>query len=181
MLPYQSTKPFQIPLPNLLRRLQLFPIKSSRSRPMVNVGLLLNPLPFPLQHLTNESRTGGPIEGYTCTGSQHGVCCSQYGYCGNRPEYCYAGCQTGFGYCLGENEAHPQVAGPEPFVLSIVGTATDISVVTWTTTATAFLTETETVTVTATAAFTSLPVSARSSQKMFKRYPRRNAAAYANM
>ncbi|KAF7681146.1 hypothetical protein GT037_000122 [Alternaria burnsii] len=123
----------------------------------------------------------GPIEGYTCTGSQHGVCCSQYGYCGNRPEYCYAGCQTGFGYCLGENEAHPQVAGPEPFVLSIVSTATDISVATRTTTASTFLTETETETVAAAAAFTSLPVSARLSQKMFKRYLRRNAAAYANM
>ncbi|RYN57617.1 hypothetical protein AA0118_g7609 [Alternaria tenuissima] len=123
----------------------------------------------------------GPIEGYTCTGSQHGVCCSQYGYCGNRPEYCYAGCQTGFGYCLGENEAHPQVAGPEPFVLSIVSTATDISVATRTSTASTFLTETETETVAAAAAFTSLPVSARLSQKMFKRYLRRNAAAYANM
>lgn len=66
-------------------------------------------------------------------------------------------------------------------MLSIVGTATDISVVTRTTTATAFLTETETETVTATAAFTSLPVSARLSQKMFRRYPRRNAAAHANM
>ncbi|KAG9192937.1 hypothetical protein G6011_11671 [Alternaria panax] len=134
----------------------------------------------------------GPREGYTCTGSQHGVCCSYYGYCGNRPEYCYAGCQSIFGTCLDESKAHPQIAGPEPLVVSIVGTVTDTSVVTRTTTTTEVLTETETATetmfipvqetVTTTAVFTPSHISsAKYSGKIFTGYPRRHAAAYVNM
>ncbi|CAG5150567.1 uncharacterized protein ALTATR162_LOCUS2702 [Alternaria atra] len=135
----------------------------------------------------------GPDVGFTCSGSQHGVCCSEYGYCGNRPEYCSAGCQPIFGYCLGENEAHPQVAAPAPLVLT---TVTATSVLTQTTTATKTETVTRAVrvvtvtvlkTVGTTAVFTPPPVSITSAVstryygKMFTGYPRMYAAAYVDM
>jgi hypothetical protein len=40
----------------------------------------------------------GRTNGYTCTGSTFGSCCSEYGYCGNTASYCSA-CQVGFGSC----------------------------------------------------------------------------------
>lgn len=43
----------------------------------------------------------GGTTGYTCTGSQFGSCCSQYGWCGSSPTYCDNGCQPGFGTCTG--------------------------------------------------------------------------------
>ncbi|KAF1841940.1 carbohydrate-binding module family 18 protein [Cucurbitaria berberidis CBS 394.84] len=43
----------------------------------------------------------GGMTGYTCTGSGFGDCCSAYGYCGMKPAYCNAGCQSTFGVCLG--------------------------------------------------------------------------------
>lgn len=35
----------------------------------------------------------------TCLGTGYGTCCSYAGYCGTGPEYCGAGCQSGFGDC----------------------------------------------------------------------------------
>ncbi|KAH9864768.1 hypothetical protein IAQ61_008713 [Plenodomus lingam] len=47
------------------------------------------------------SRDGscGGHKGYTCKGSKHGDCCSQYGYCGSKTAYCGAGCNAKFGFC----------------------------------------------------------------------------------
>ncbi|KAL1887992.1 hypothetical protein Cpir12675_006343, partial [Ceratocystis pirilliformis] len=38
----------------------------------------------------------GGETGFTCTGSN---CCSKWGWCGSTPEFCGAGCQSGFGRC----------------------------------------------------------------------------------
>ncbi|KAI6848354.1 hypothetical protein KC332_g7430 [Hortaea werneckii] len=42
---------------------------------------------------------GGTPEGYTCTGSEFGACCSSSGFCGDSTDYCLAGCQPGYGDC----------------------------------------------------------------------------------
>ena len=42
---------------------------------------------------------GGSPEGYTCTGSVFGACCSLSGFCGDSAEYCLAGCQSEYGDC----------------------------------------------------------------------------------
>ncbi|KAI7345524.1 hypothetical protein KC357_g2487 [Hortaea werneckii] len=42
---------------------------------------------------------GGTPEGYTCTGSEFGACCSSSGFCGDTTDYCLAGCQPGYGDC----------------------------------------------------------------------------------
>ena len=36
---------------------------------------------------------------YTCQGSVHGPCCSQWGWCGSTDAYCGTGCMEGFGQC----------------------------------------------------------------------------------
>ncbi|KAL7930305.1 carbohydrate-binding module family 18 [Trichoderma chlorosporum] len=36
----------------------------------------------------------------TCLAYGNKTCCSKYGYCGNHPEYCGAGCQDGYGNCF---------------------------------------------------------------------------------
>jgi len=36
---------------------------------------------------------------FTCAGSPHGSCCSQWGWCGQTDSYCGKGCQLGFGNC----------------------------------------------------------------------------------
>ncbi|OTB03078.1 carbohydrate esterase family 4 protein [Hypoxylon sp. CI-4A] len=40
--------------------------------------------------------TGAGENGYICP---TGMCCSQYGYCGNSTDYCETGCQAAFGIC----------------------------------------------------------------------------------
>ncbi|KAI2616579.1 carbohydrate-binding module family 18 [Hypoxylon sp. NC1633] len=40
--------------------------------------------------------TGAGEHGYICP---TGMCCSQYGYCGNSTDYCLTGCQAAFGTC----------------------------------------------------------------------------------
>ncbi|KAI1443975.1 carbohydrate-binding module family 18 [Annulohypoxylon stygium] len=40
--------------------------------------------------------TGAGENGYICP---TGMCCSQYGYCGNSTDYCETGCQIAFGIC----------------------------------------------------------------------------------
>ncbi|KAI2609768.1 carbohydrate-binding module family 18 [Hypoxylon fragiforme] len=40
--------------------------------------------------------TGAGEHGYICP---TGMCCSQYGYCGNSTDYCSTGCQSAFGSC----------------------------------------------------------------------------------
>ncbi|KAI0880374.1 carbohydrate-binding module family 18 [Annulohypoxylon maeteangense] len=42
--------------------------------------------------------TGAGEHGYICP---TGMCCSQYGYCGDSTDYCETGCQTAFGTCSG--------------------------------------------------------------------------------
>lgn len=42
---------------------------------------------------------GGNANGFICTGSQFGMCCSSSGYCGNTTDYCVAGCQSAYGSC----------------------------------------------------------------------------------
>ncbi|OTA80188.1 carbohydrate esterase family 4 protein [Hypoxylon sp. CO27-5] len=41
--------------------------------------------------------TGAGEHGYICP---TGMCCSQYGYCGNSTDYCEYGCQSAFGMCI---------------------------------------------------------------------------------
>ncbi|TAQ87558.1 hypothetical protein B7494_g4133 [Chlorociboria aeruginascens] len=43
--------------------------------------------------------TCGGSTGQTCMGSTFGNCCSHVGWCGSNDDYCYHGCQTGFGTC----------------------------------------------------------------------------------
>lgn len=40
---------------------------------------------------------GEPGNGYSCTSSNAGPCCSQYGYCGSTDAYCGQGCQIAYG------------------------------------------------------------------------------------
>ncbi|RMY90444.1 hypothetical protein D0861_03683 [Hortaea werneckii] len=49
---------------------------------------------------------GGTPEGYTCTGSEFGACCSSSGFCGDTTDYCLAGCQPGYGDCTPQ-EGYP--------------------------------------------------------------------------
>ncbi|KAI7220945.1 hypothetical protein KC333_g2055 [Hortaea werneckii] len=49
---------------------------------------------------------GGTPEGYTCTGSEFGACCSSSGFCGDTTDYCLAGCQPGYGECTPQ-EGYP--------------------------------------------------------------------------
>ncbi|KAJ9156077.1 carbohydrate-binding module family 50 protein [Pleurostoma richardsiae] len=43
--------------------------------------------------------TCGGSQGYTCSGSQFGSCCSSSDYCGSTSDYCGSGCQSSFGTC----------------------------------------------------------------------------------
>ncbi|KAI7283080.1 hypothetical protein KC345_g3140 [Hortaea werneckii] len=49
---------------------------------------------------------GGTLEGYTCTGSEFGACCSSSGFCGDSTDHCLAGCQPGYGDCT-PREGYP--------------------------------------------------------------------------
>ncbi|KAI7350976.1 hypothetical protein KC336_g22536, partial [Hortaea werneckii] len=49
---------------------------------------------------------GGTPEGYTCTGSEFGACCSSSGFCGDTTDYCLAGCQPDYGDCTPQ-EGYP--------------------------------------------------------------------------
>ncbi|KAF2133517.1 carbohydrate-binding module family 18 protein [Dothidotthia symphoricarpi CBS 119687] len=44
-------------------------------------------------------KDGGGGNGYVCAGSRWGECCSEFGFCGNSPVHCAAGCQNPFGTC----------------------------------------------------------------------------------
>ncbi|KAH3999757.1 hypothetical protein HBH98_087730 [Parastagonospora nodorum] len=43
--------------------------------------------------------TCGGRNGFTCSGSRFGSCCSQHGYCGKSSAYCGVGCNQKFGTC----------------------------------------------------------------------------------
>jgi hypothetical protein len=126
----------------------------------------------PPKHTTNPTSTGGGTTSFTCTGSQHGVCCSTYGYCGNSPEHCNAGCQAPFGLCSAQGEMHPRDASSEPIV---VPTATSTSATPQTVTGTEMeiecdtvfhqVLETETVTHKAGAMFTPPPLLLRGARR----------------
>ncbi|KAH5438066.1 hypothetical protein HBI47_058690 [Parastagonospora nodorum] len=62
------------------------------------VSLLLL-APGVLAQRTSTDATCGGKKGYTCLNSAWGSCCSQYGWCGSKPEYCGKGCNPGFGTC----------------------------------------------------------------------------------
>ncbi|KAF1937738.1 hypothetical protein EJ02DRAFT_356141, partial [Clathrospora elynae] len=47
--------------------------------------------------ITSDGTCGG-VNGYTCTGSTFGSCCSEYGWCGDTASHCSA-CLVGFGTC----------------------------------------------------------------------------------
>jgi len=42
----------------------------------------------------------GGSNGFTCTGSTFGTCCSSSGFCGSTVAYCAQGCKSAFGTCL---------------------------------------------------------------------------------
>ncbi|KAF2123712.1 carbohydrate-binding module family 18 protein [Dothidotthia symphoricarpi CBS 119687] len=51
--------------------------------------------------------TCGGTNGYLCTGSTFGNCCSSSGYCGSTTGHCQAGCQSKFGTCTGSSKTSP--------------------------------------------------------------------------
>ncbi|KAH6670338.1 hypothetical protein F5X68DRAFT_141922 [Plectosphaerella plurivora] len=53
-----------------------------------------------LGSIVSPDQTCGGKTGYTCLGSKHGDCCSWYGFCDSREEYCGTGCDDRFGTCL---------------------------------------------------------------------------------
>ncbi|KAF1947793.1 hypothetical protein EJ02DRAFT_5010 [Clathrospora elynae] len=60
----------------------------------------VGPHTFQGQELTTSTDgTCARSTGYTCAGSIFGDCCSQYGFCGSSPDYCYTGCQGEYGIC----------------------------------------------------------------------------------
>ncbi|KAI4945530.1 hypothetical protein J4E91_007872 [Alternaria rosae] len=68
----------------------------------------------------------GGTTGFTCNSSQHGACCSPYGYCGDTAAHCNPGCQSPFGYCHNIwkiPQIHPRVAAPEPSIVTKVANA----------------------------------------------------------
>ncbi|CAA9966755.1 Chitin bind 1 domain containing protein [Pyrenophora teres f. maculata] len=56
----------------------------------------------------------GPISNQTCAGSTHGLCCSDYGYCGSTWAHCSGQCQQTYGFCLRGGENGTQVAEVSP-------------------------------------------------------------------
>ncbi|KAH6684069.1 hypothetical protein B0J14DRAFT_3322 [Halenospora varia] len=56
---------------------------------------------------TGDDLSCGPQNGNKVCGS--GLCCSQYGFCGNSTDYCSDGCQSAFGICNAGSE--PPAAG----------------------------------------------------------------------
>jgi hypothetical protein len=46
--------------------------------------------------LSSDGSCGGS---FTCQGSVHGGCCSEWGWCGSTTAYCGTGCQSAFGTC----------------------------------------------------------------------------------
>ncbi|RFU30208.1 hypothetical protein B7463_g6119, partial [Scytalidium lignicola] len=56
---------------------------------------------------------------FTCEGSIHGPCCSQWGWCGSTADYCATGCQAGFGQCGSSlNTTTPASSGSAPAPIS---------------------------------------------------------------
>ncbi|KAF2743575.1 carbohydrate-binding module family 18 protein [Sporormia fimetaria CBS 119925] len=52
--------------------------------------------------VSKDGRCGKDFGGVTCTGSQFGNCCSQYGWCGRTKDHCNAStCQKAYGECTG--------------------------------------------------------------------------------
>ncbi|PVI03007.1 carbohydrate-binding module family 18 protein [Periconia macrospinosa] len=51
--------------------------------------------------------TCGGTNGYTCSDSTFGNCCSSSGFCGTTSGHCQAGCQSKFGTCTGNDKVSP--------------------------------------------------------------------------
>ena len=61
--------------------------------------------------------TGAGNQGFTCSSSNVGSCCSSKGWCGSGPMYCGVGCQEAFGTC--QTTTPQTTASPEPTVPSV--------------------------------------------------------------
>jgi hypothetical protein len=91
---------------NIHRKLPFFLLFESGKMKLINQPqIVVSPLPEATGPSSNDiSPDGscGATEGYTCTNSVYGPCCSQYGYCGSTPSYCApaSGCQSLFGTCV---------------------------------------------------------------------------------
>ncbi|KAL0263586.1 hypothetical protein SLS55_002567 [Diplodia seriata] len=71
--------------------------------PALNLARSLTPSP--------DGSCGGST-GYTCAGSTHGNCCSQYGWCGSDSAYCGTGCQSSAGTCTSSGGATTTTSKP---------------------------------------------------------------------
>ncbi|KAF2130461.1 carbohydrate-binding module family 18 protein [Dothidotthia symphoricarpi CBS 119687] len=56
------------------------------------------PAPTPTSNVSTDGTCGG-TQGFVCTGSIYGDCCSPYGWCGDAAAHCGPGCQIAFGTC----------------------------------------------------------------------------------
>jgi hypothetical protein len=70
---------------------------------------------IPSSKVSTDGSCGG-TQGFICSGSAFGSCCSEYGWCGNTGIYCDAGCNSAFGTCNGgSSSAQPSSTMiPEP-------------------------------------------------------------------
>ena len=69
-------------------------ISTTSSSPMPSSTLVVSPN----GHCGTQGNGGTP-EGYTCSDSVFGMCCSSSGFCGNSIDYCLGGCQSAYGSC----------------------------------------------------------------------------------
>ncbi|RAR15068.1 hypothetical protein DDE83_001505 [Stemphylium lycopersici] len=79
----------------------------------------LPPAPPPSQNfLASPNGECGAEKGYTCSGSVHGMCCSQWGFCGNTLDHCLPSCNRAFGHCLLEDGGNnsTDISGTSPVV-----------------------------------------------------------------
>ncbi|KAH7088454.1 hypothetical protein FB567DRAFT_579320 [Paraphoma chrysanthemicola] len=104
----------------------LNPIFSSPGHPRPDAShvrpphVVSSPKPTPSGPLIlSPDGTCGGTTGFKCEGSIYGNCCSKWGFCGNSPEHCDAGCQSGFGFCSSSKSSSP-VSAPSGSKTSII-------------------------------------------------------------